>query len=132
VLNVIPAMQADTAAQEKSVDLDQQTVSFEGYCGNEDCLVNTVKKCELSETTVRSASKMITIISVGGDGLYQGRSVCKISINEENVPSANNMASLQSWSYKVPIVELQKSTFANVDELTGRLVASEYCAVQAP
>jgi hypothetical protein len=131
MLSVIPAMQADTVAQEKSIDLDQQTVSFEGYCGNEDCVINTLKKCELSETTVRSASKTM-IISVGEKGVYQGQSVCMIAFNEK-ASSSTNSAPLQSISCKFPTLELQNlERTDNIEDLMQKLAASDHCALQVP
>jgi hypothetical protein len=132
MLSVIPAMQADTVAQEKSIDLDQQTVSFEGYCGNEDCIVNTLKKCELSETTVRSASNTTMIISIGEKGVYQGKSVCMIAFNEK-ASSSTNSASLQSISCKFPTLELQNlKRTDNIEDLMQKLAASDHCQLQVP
>jgi hypothetical protein len=131
MLDVIPAKQADTGAQEKTDDLDKQTVSFEGYCGNKDCVINTLKKCELSETRVKSASNT-TIISVGEEGVYQGQSVCMIAFNEK-ASSSTNSAPLQSISCKFPTLELQNlNRTDNIDDIMQKLAASDHCQLQVP
>lgn len=127
MLSVTASTQAGTGAQEKPDD--QQTVLVKGYCNNEGCVIDAVKECRLSETTVRDASNRTTIISVGGDAIHQGQPVCLVGIYEEDMPDTT---SFQSWSCKVPVAELQDSTFADVDELAGKLAASEHCAVQVP
>src|SRR5688572_25444276 len=105
ISSVIPATQLNTGTQKISDSVNQEA-AIQGYCSEQACVMQVMKECNESETKITHASNETNIITVGGDGVYQGRSVCMISIYEANGSSSSNTTSFQSWSCKVPIVEL--------------------------
>jgi hypothetical protein len=131
ISGILPATQVDNGTQKTSDSVDQQA-TMQGSCADQDCVMQALKECQASETRITRASNATTIITVGDDGVYQGKSVCMISIYEENGPSTNTTTSFQSWSCKVPVAELNSSSAKNFDEQMSLLLASEHCALQAP
>jgi hypothetical protein len=109
-----------TGAEEKTGD--RRPASIHGYCTSEGCVLDAVRRCEPSETTISYASNATTIISVWGDAIYQGRAVCTVGVYERDD------GAFQSWSCKVPVAELER--YEGIGELVSSLAASEHCVSQ--
>ena len=102
LLNIIPAMQAGTGAQEKP---DHQAVSIEGHCSNKGCIADAVRECRLSETAVRDDSNATTIISVAVDGSTEAsQPVCRVSISMKMTGALSSHGAAKSLSQNCRIM----------------------------